>query len=78
MWAPNADWSSTLTALSFVQRLGKYICIEKYFKAIPKPAILLSVSFVYYYTCKHTSLVVSDPRYYDENIDWIAEQLSDK
>ncbi|XP_067620458.1 transmembrane protein 138 [Eurosta solidaginis] len=57
MWAPTADWTSTLTALAVVQRI---------------------VSFVYYYACKHTALVVSDPRYYEENIDWIAEQLSDK
>ncbi|XP_039951095.1 transmembrane protein 138 [Bactrocera tryoni] len=57
MWAPNTDWSGTLTALAFFQRL---------------------VSFVYYYACKHTALVVSDPRYDEENIDWIAEQLSVK
>ncbi|CAD6996826.1 unnamed protein product [Ceratitis capitata] len=36
------------------------------------------VSLVYYHACKETALTVSDPRYYEENIDWIAEQLSYK
>ncbi|KAM7353340.1 transmembrane protein 138 isoform 1-T1 [Cochliomyia hominivorax] len=37
-----------------------------------------TVSFFYYYSYKRTALTLSDPRYYEENIDWIAEQLSNK
>ncbi|XP_037957230.1 transmembrane protein 138 [Teleopsis dalmanni] len=36
------------------------------------------VSVFYYYTSKRTALSMSDPRYSEDNIDWIAEQLSDK
>ncbi|XP_013103511.1 transmembrane protein 138 [Stomoxys calcitrans] len=57
LWYPMTNWSTTMKALSFVQR---------------------TVSFFYYYTYKRTALTISDPRYYEENIDWIAEQLSDK
>ncbi|KAH8404885.1 hypothetical protein KR222_008977 [Zaprionus bogoriensis] len=32
----------------------------------------------YYYTSKSTALILSDPRYKEEHLDWIAEQLGDK
>uniref|UniRef100_A0A1B0AB72 Transmembrane protein 138 n=2 Tax=Glossina TaxID=44049 RepID=A0A1B0AB72_GLOPL len=37
-----------------------------------------AASLFYYFSTKRTALTLSDPRYYAENIDWIAEQLSNK
>ncbi|XP_017855040.2 transmembrane protein 138 [Drosophila busckii] len=36
------------------------------------------MSVFYYYTSKSTTLIMTDPRYKDEHLDWIAEQLGDK
>uniref|UniRef100_A0A1B0C1Z7 Transmembrane protein 138 n=1 Tax=Glossina palpalis gambiensis TaxID=67801 RepID=A0A1B0C1Z7_9MUSC len=37
-----------------------------------------AASLFYYFSTKRTALTLSDPRYYAENIDWIAEQFSNK
>lgn len=36
------------------------------------------VAVFYYYTSKSTALIMSDPRYKEEHLDWIAEQLDNK
>ncbi|KAL7740639.1 hypothetical protein ACLKA6_000015 [Drosophila palustris] len=36
------------------------------------------MSVFYYYTSKSTALIMADPRYKEEHLDWIAEQLGDK
>ncbi|KAH8415191.1 hypothetical protein KR215_007779 [Drosophila sulfurigaster] len=36
------------------------------------------MSVLYYYTSKSTALIMADPRYKEEHLDWIAEQLGDK
>ncbi|XP_017859870.1 PREDICTED: transmembrane protein 138 [Drosophila arizonae] len=36
------------------------------------------MSVYYYYTSKSTALIMADPRYKEEHLDWIAEQLGDK
>ncbi|KAH8297881.1 hypothetical protein KR018_000080 [Drosophila ironensis] len=36
------------------------------------------VSVFYYYSCKSTALTMADPRFKEEYLDWIAEQLGDK
>ncbi|XP_017099238.1 transmembrane protein 138 [Drosophila bipectinata] len=36
------------------------------------------VSVFYYYSCKSTALTMADPRFKEEYVDWIAEQLGDK
>ncbi|EDW76350.1 uncharacterized protein Dwil_GK15412 [Drosophila willistoni] len=35
-------------------------------------------SVFYYYSSKSTLLTMADPRYKEEHLDWIAEQLGDK
>ncbi|XP_022228810.2 transmembrane protein 138 [Drosophila obscura] len=36
------------------------------------------MSVFYYYSSKSTALTMADPRYKEEHLDWIAEQLGDK
>ncbi|XP_017120522.1 transmembrane protein 138 [Drosophila elegans] len=36
------------------------------------------VSVFYYYSSKSTALTMADPRFKEEHLDWIAEQLGDK
>ncbi|XP_016993995.1 transmembrane protein 138-like isoform X4 [Drosophila takahashii] len=49
----------------------------------PLGLIALSVgqrimSVVYYYSSKSTALTMADPRFKEEHLDWIADQLGDK
>ncbi|XP_016978529.1 transmembrane protein 138 [Drosophila rhopaloa] len=49
----------------------------------PLGLIALSVgqrimSVFYYYSSKSTALTMADPRFKEEHLDWIAEQLGDK
>ncbi|KAH8263109.1 hypothetical protein KR044_004754 [Drosophila immigrans] len=42
------------------------------------PVFQRLMSVFYYYTSKSTALIMADPRYKEEHLDWIAEQLGDK
>ncbi|XP_043947531.1 transmembrane protein 138-like isoform X2 [Drosophila biarmipes] len=37
-----------------------------------------SVSVLYYHSSKSTALTMADPRFKEEHLDWIADQLVDK
>ncbi|XP_017041285.1 transmembrane protein 138 [Drosophila ficusphila] len=52
-------------------------------RTLPLGLIALSVgqrimSVLYYYSSKSTALTMADPRFKEEHLDWIAEQLGDK
>ncbi|KAH8244444.1 hypothetical protein KR026_010036 [Drosophila bipectinata] len=73
----DAEWPLGLIALSVTQRIGKRIGHHS------KPSefmifVFLAVSVFYYYSCKSTALTMADPRFKEEYVDWIAEQLGDK
>ncbi|XP_070855521.1 transmembrane protein 138 isoform X4 [Drosophila suzukii] len=36
------------------------------------------MSVFYYYSFKSTALIMADPRFKEEHLDWIADQLADK
>lgn len=40
--------------------------------------VSMAVSVFYYYSCKSTALTMADPRFKEEYVDWIVEQLGDK
>lgn len=69
-------WPLGLIALSVAQRISEF---RKYsFHTYPNIFLFPAVSVFYYYSSKSTALTMADPRFKEEHLDWIADQLGDK